>query len=196
MKKSANSNMYTVGQDAVWERCEAHLSGARDALVCAVSTDPLSDRARRALTSSVAALGYGEGSCAFLWIGSGGQSSGERSEAGPLATESAPRLSDERTRAACDSTQGAHDTDASQPLADRALFAALEGLDPLAVIVTDRAAISALAHAYRTPALKPGTARLLGRETVLFDGFESMLESEDGRQRAWAMLKRLPRIES
>lgn len=156
MKKSANSNMYTVGLDTAWELAGARLDGAREALVCAVSSQALSEQARRALSNSAKALGYGDAACAFLAL----------------------------------------ETPGEQPLSGRMLLAALEGLDPLALVVADRAAGDALAQAYHVAAPAPDAPfRLLGRSGVAFASLEGMLGAETDKQRAWALLKRLPRIE-
>lgn len=66
MKKSANGNMYEVTLNEAWELFGAHLSGARSALVCVVSEQSLDDAARKALTSSAAALGYGRDANTFV----------------------------------------------------------------------------------------------------------------------------------
>ena len=66
MKNSAKGNMYEVALNEAWDLFAAHLGGARAALVCVVSQEPLDERARAALNSSVDALGYGRDGCTFI----------------------------------------------------------------------------------------------------------------------------------
>ena len=70
--------------------------------------------------------------------------------------------------------------DAEGALDGPALFALVEGLDPLCVVAADAEAATALSQAYR-PA-------------VAFDSFEQMLADDQAKQRAWALLKTLPRL--
>lgn len=80
-------------------------------------------------------------------------------------------------------------------LSESDLFAAIEGLDPLALVIADRAAADLCSHAYRCGVPSPDTSRLLGRDTAVFDDFAAMLETPREKQRAWRLLKRLPRLE-
>ena len=57
--------MYEVALDEAWELFDAHLSGARSALVCVLSQQELDARSKAALNSSAEALGYGRSACAF-----------------------------------------------------------------------------------------------------------------------------------
>lgn len=65
---SVNGNMYEVALDETWGLFEAHLDGARSALVCVLSERPLDDESRKALNGSAAALGYGREACAFATL--------------------------------------------------------------------------------------------------------------------------------
>ncbi|MEG0324841.1 MAG: hypothetical protein RR619_12650, partial [Raoultibacter sp.] len=68
MKKTANSNMYEVSLVRTWERFGAHLEGSDQAIACVISHLPLSDAAKSAFASSVAALGYGKAACTFVTL--------------------------------------------------------------------------------------------------------------------------------
>ena len=65
MAHRSYANMYEVALDEAWELFGDHLSGGRSALLLAVSERPLGDRARTALASAAATLGYGANACAF-----------------------------------------------------------------------------------------------------------------------------------
>lgn len=73
------------------------------------------------------------------------------------------------------------------------LFRIIEGLDPLCMVVADKASSKAVAEAYRLDQVPHGVTRVLGRDAVFFDDFDSLLESSESKQRAWKLLKALPR---
>lgn len=82
---------------------------------------------------------------------------------------------------------------ASAQLDRQTFFQMIEGLDPLCLIVTDTEAASLAGQAYRQ-SLSPNTpCRLLGRNTVVFGSFASLLDNPQGKQKAWALLKALPK---
>lgn len=70
----------------------------------------------------------------------------------------------------------------------------VEGLDPLALIVADGQAAELLSRAYRARVAPDGAARVMGRTVIAFRNFEDMLGSSAEKQRAWALLKKLPRL--
>lgn len=84
--------------------------------------------------------------------------------------------------------------DAEGALDGPALFALVEGLDPLCVVAADAEAATALSQAYRQELPPMKAARLFGRPAVAFDSFEQMLADDQAKQRAWALLKTLPRL--
>lgn len=73
----------------------------------------------------------------------------------------------------------------------QALFLLIEGLDPLYVIATDANAAAALGKSYRTEIALDAPARLFGRSSALFANLDSLLETPEGKQRAWKVLKSL-----
>ena len=176
MNFSAKSNMYSVARDAVLERYACHVepaSGSADTstpLFCVVSQAPLGENAKKALASSAQALGYGVQGCFFVVIAPNG-------------------------RDALDAKQ---------------LFSLIEGIDPLALVAADKDAVRALEQAYRVAqeAIYRGQdakelhrfqlssnayTRILGRDAVTFSSFEAMLAKPDLKQKAWALLKKLPK---
>ncbi|MBQ9042348.1 MAG: hypothetical protein IJ111_05975 [Eggerthellaceae bacterium] len=75
----------------------------------------------------------------------------------------------------------------------QALFLMVEGLDPLFVICADEASAHALGQAYRTAFPPDAPARILGRPAVVFKDFPALMNSEKGKQKAWHLLKSLPK---
>ena len=74
-----------------------------------------------------------------------------------------------------------------------ALFMLVESGDPLCVICADRASIDLLGRAYRTSFNPDSAARAFGRPAVMFADFASLLSTDQGKQRAWKLLKSLPK---
>lgn len=75
-----------------------------------------------------------------------------------------------------------------------ALFLLMEGLDPLALVVTDAHAAALLGQAYRHTIPLGEPSRLFGRDLVAFESFEELLDSPAKKQAAWALLKKLPKF--
>lgn len=73
-------------------------------------------------------------------------------------------------------------------------LAIVEGLDPLCLVIADAASADLLSRAYRCPIELDATMRLLGRPCASFKAFEDMLSETNEKQRAWAILKRIPRV--
>lgn len=74
------------------------------------------------------------------------------------------------------------------------IFSIAEGIDPLCVIAADETSAKALADAYGQAVPLDASCRLFGRDAVAFRSFEALLDSNDHKQKAWALLKQLPRI--
>ena len=83
--------------------------------------------------------------------------------------------------------------DDAVPLDPNALFALVEGIDPLFLVCTDHAAAFAIAKAYRTGFEPDQPTRIFGRTSVVFENLESLLETPEGKQRAWHLLKAIPK---
>ena len=73
----------------------------------------------------------------------------------------------------------------------RALFMLIEGLDPVYLVCCDDQAARLLEAAYGSALPRDDHALPLGRNTVVFADLARMLETDGGKQRAWALLKRL-----
>lgn len=75
----------------------------------------------------------------------------------------------------------------------QALFLLVEGLDPVCVVCADEASAACLGKAYRTSFELDAAVRVFGRPAVAFRDFTAMLGSDDGKQRAWHILKSFPK---
>ena len=77
-----------------------------------------------------------------------------------------------------------------------ALFVLLEGLDPLCLVAADGKTAALLGQAYRCSVPTGDACRLFGRTAVSFIDFESLLQTPQDKQIAWALLKKLPKLNS
>lgn len=84
----------------------------------------------------------------------------------------------------------------SIPLSGSELFLLLESLDPFLMVITDARAGEALSQTYHEPIEFEKNRRMFGREVRAFESFESLLESSPGKQKAWAQLKTLPKLDN
>lgn len=80
-----------------------------------------------------------------------------------------------------------------EPLDAQALLLLIEGLDPLCVICADNTATSRLGKTYRTTYDLDAPIRVFGRPGVAFRDLAGMLATDAGKQRAWHLLKSLPK---
>lgn len=87
----------------------------------------------------------------------------------------------------------AADPDAGVSLDPQALFLLVEGLDPVCVVCTDEESATRLGKAYRVEYELDAPVRVFGRPAVAFRDFAAMLADDEGKQRAWHILKSLPR---
>lgn len=74
----------------------------------------------------------------------------------------------------------------------QALFMLVEGLDPVCVVCTDAEAVHAVESAYRTTCPLDAPARVFGRSAATFRNLDTLLETPEGKQKAWSVLKTLP----
>lgn len=76
------------------------------------------------------------------------------------------------------------------------LFTLIESIDPICCIVTDGEANALFAQAYHQAPVRDDVHRVLGRTCVSFGDFSAMLASSEGKQKAWALLKKLPHFDA
>ena len=74
------------------------------------------------------------------------------------------------------------------------LLTIVEGLDPLCLVATDAEASALLAQAYRHDVEPDAACRLMGRSVVAFRDLAALMNTPEDKQRAWALLKKLPKI--
>lgn len=67
----------------------------------------------------------------------------------------------------------------------------LEAIDPLCVVVIEQASARVLSLAYNQPIKLDHCDSVLGRPCCAFVDFERMLQTDERKQRAWALLKEL-----
>ena len=79
-----------------------------------------------------------------------------------------------------------------RPLDPPSLFELVEGLDPVCCCAVGKAAVDMLTAAYRIPVQACARTTALGRPVCLLAEMPTMLLSEEGRQKAWSLLKSLP----
>lgn len=203
--KLPRSNIYSASADDVRELFEDYLDGPEACIALAMSARRLGDAARDAIEKSLAALGYGDDACTFATLvpqgaaGDAGAAGAGAAGAGSAAAASgsadagaagdAAGAADAGTAGAGGNAAGAGDV----RLDAQALFMLVEGLDPLCVICADAAAAEALGGAYRTEFSLDAPARAFGRPAVAFREFATLIATDDGKQRAWKLLKSLPK---
>lgn len=78
-------------------------------------------------------------------------------------------------------------------LDEQALFLLIEGLDPLCLVIADQKADLVFTSAYRCSSTTHSPNRAFGRTYVSFDSFSNMLQDDQDKQKAWALLKKLPK---
>lgn len=69
------------------------------------------------------------------------------------------------------------------------LFTLVESVDPLCVVVLDQASATHLSRAYNKPIKLECVESLLGRPCCCFVDFARMLQIDQRKQQAWALLK-------
>lgn len=171
----ASATMYEAALDQAWGMFADHLQGQRLGTFLVVSARPLHEAAQTACRNSARALGYGDDGAVVASLEAFGAPD-SLDASGPV-----------------DSPDGSDRPDA-QALDPRSLFALVEGIDPLCLVCADRTSAEALSAGYRCPLALGERASLLGRPFVAFDDFESLMETDRGKQEAWALLRTLPKF--
>lgn len=66
-----------------------------------------------------------------------------------------------------------------------------EGIDPLGVVLADAGIAALWGRAYRCEPPLDAVSRVRGRTVIAFQDLPAMLDDEDAKQQAWALLKKL-----
>lgn len=159
-----NSNIYEKAAGSVWENWASYLEGNRSGLFCIVSTKPLNDAAHTALENSAASFGYGEHACTYVCLEGFSKSLAASQDA------------------------------AFQSLSESALQKVIEALDPRCLVLTDTHVMQRCAAAYEEALSGDALNSLRGRDTLCFKDFEALMQTPENKQKAWALLKKLPRL--
>lgn len=180
-----NDTSYELSVRQIEELFADYLQGDKSPLLCVLSFSGLGAAAKEALRNSANVLGY-ESSCAFVRITASLESDvAPQAKAAGVGSGEMPPL-----EAGIGEAPSSSDV---PPLDARSLFMLLEGLDPRCVVASDAAAARLFCEAYRSQ-LFFGEGRVFGRSVLLFEDFAAELSDEARRQRAWALLKRLPAL--
>lgn len=75
----------------------------------------------------------------------------------------------------------------------QALFLLVEALDPIMLILADENAARLAAQAYRAAFDLDVPTRIFGRPTVVFKDLPALMESPEGKQKAWSLFKSFPK---
>jgi len=84
----------------------------------------------------------------------------------------------------------------NQTLDNNDLLQAIEGLDPLCVVITDAKAAEECATAYKAAVPLFERFSLLTRPALAFKNFEEMIPDGAEKHRAWALLKCLAKLDT
>lgn len=176
--------------------------GGTNAAAILVSSQPATEQAKAALTAAFRELGYS--SSALGWAVPDGQPVGanrEASASGNLASGAAPAAepgAERRGSAAPDVSSAALDSmqhaDVVPAPGSGSLFTLIEAICPLAVVALDHKAVEALSRSFNVALPLEVETLLLGHACVCFEDFTAMLESPEAKQKAWRLLKVLPKL--
>ncbi len=195
----AKSNIYEVNVTSTLAVYGEFVQGTGNELLLAASSRALGSAARGALEKSAAALGYGARGCAYVVAGGAGAGAlaggGEGAELGGSAGAGGGEGAALGALAAPGGGEGAAPNDpADAALGARDLLSVVEGLDPLAIVAADAEAAALLGRAYRCEIALDAATRVMGRTVVAFRRFEGMLDAPSEKQKAWALLKKMPKL--
>ena len=79
-----------------------------------------------------------------------------------------------------------------QSLGANDLRTIIECVDPIILVVADASTAALINSAYRANLPENQTSRLMGRDVVMCSSIEELLQTPEGKQRLWALLKKLP----
>ncbi len=77
---------------------------------------------------------------------------------------------------------------------DTNLFTLIEAICPLCVVSLDQQAATALSRDFNTPLPLEVRTLLMGHACICFQDFASLLSSDQGKRKAWGLLKSLPKM--
>ena len=170
MEKPSPSLYERVAQQHV-SRFEGIYTGSVNAAALVVSSHKPGNAAKAALAASFRALGYS--SLSIGWV--------------QCATSTAAP-----TEPGSGTQAGPADCTAQSKSGN--LFTLIEAICPLCVVSLDQQAATALSHDFNTPLPLEARTLLMGHACICFQDFDSLLSSDQGKRKAWALLKTLPKM--
>jgi hypothetical protein len=183
VKFSANCNIYEFNACSALDDYAEFAAGGPECHVCVVSERALGAAARDALCKSAERVGYAAQNMAWVQLAAAGPAAAVAAGAGEALCAGEGASDTFRTTTTT--------TTASVRLEPDQLFDLVEALDPFAVVVTDAGALQAFCQGYRCSIGVGRLARVLGRNVAVLDNFEKQLQSPEGKQAAWAVLRQL-----
>lgn len=158
------------------------VEGSPDAAACVVFAEELPEAAHGALAAACAGIGL-DAPCFF------DAAAFDFSAAGGVLPEAA--VASSAPAAAGGEVPGAAAGSDAASFGAHELFAAVEALDPLVLVMADEHAASLMSTAYREPVLLDAHGFLFGRPYAAFSSFGGDLHDLRAKQRNWAVLKAL-----
>lgn len=197
MNKPSPSLYERVAQQHV-SRFPGTYDGSVNAAALVVSSRQPSTAAKAALTASFCTLGYASTSIGWAQTATSANG-GQPGEPRNKTQEEIPDTDNaEEALAAPNSTESNAPVqpDAPNPRQTESsdLFTLIEAICPLCVVSLDRDAATALSHDFNTPLPLEARTLLMGHACICFQDFDSLLSSEEGKHKAWALLKTLPKM--
>ena len=75
----------------------------------------------------------------------------------------------------------------------QSIFLLVEALDPILLAIADEKTARLVAQAYRTAYDLDAPARVFGRPTAVFRNLAELVSTDEGKQKAWRVLKAFPK---
>ncbi|MDO5043487.1 MAG: hypothetical protein Q4D92_08255 [Slackia sp.] len=196
-----NNNMFAEAKKSALAPFERAVDGPIDAAVCVAFAEGLDEEGRAALSAACAGLGFPDP--VFLnasGIGSPGAlaQKGRDNAAADAGAKTEAEVeagidAEAEAKAEVDVAQTPHPVDRvlldAAAHREKGLFAAIEALDPLMLVVADALAADLLARAYREPIVVASHGFVFGRPYAAFSSFQRDLRDPRMKQRNWALLK-------
>lgn len=185
-KPGKNNNMYAEAKARALNPYAFAIDGSVDAAACVVFADALADEAYAAFRAACKGIGLPDPS--FLDAAALGENAGAAcDDAAECARVHAAAGRADAPQEGLRAADGAA-CDAPRDLA-KDLFAAVEALDPLMLVVADASAARRLTEAYRESIAPDSHGFAFGRPYAAFSSFQRDLADPRMKQRDWALLK-------
>lgn len=172
-------NTYEFAAAKALDEFPTNLQGDPNCSILVVSMSALPNLACDAIAKSAKRLGFGSKSCAWATLEGNAMQPSMRPEEGQAVERSRP---ESELSSISQDVKPAKDASSLTP--DK-LSSIVEAIDPICVIATDQASADTLGVPVEALSQKHG------RSVAAFEDFPSMLESQEGKQRAWAILRQL-----